>query len=305
MNSAYKEQVRLLIRIMPLIYNIKDFAVHGGTAINLFHKDMPRYSVDIDLTFIPIMGREESIDRINEHLCRLKADIERAVPGIRVVHKPEVWKLQCHLNGTAVKVEVNGTNRGLLGESEELELCQSAQHEFGMTCKARVVSFSQLYGGKIATALGRQHPRDLFDCKYMEAKSFDEVKGGLMLCLLGSDKPILESLSPNAIDQSEALANQFAGMSDIPFSYADYEETRKNLVKGVNECLTESDKAFFVSFEQGTPDWSLCGAGDLSRFPSVKWKQQNILRLKKSNPRKFQSGIEKLREHFGMDRSCP
>jgi hypothetical protein len=44
MNETYKKQVALLIRIMPLVYKITDFAVHGGTAINLFVKNMPRYS---------------------------------------------------------------------------------------------------------------------------------------------------------------------------------------------------------------------------------------------------------------------
>ena len=57
MNDIYKKQVALLIRIMPSVYRIKDFAVHGGTAINLFHKNMPRYSVDIDLTYIPVQER--------------------------------------------------------------------------------------------------------------------------------------------------------------------------------------------------------------------------------------------------------
>lgn len=53
-NQQYKKQVALLLRILPLVYKITDFAVHGGTAINLFHQNMPRYSVDIDLTYIPI-----------------------------------------------------------------------------------------------------------------------------------------------------------------------------------------------------------------------------------------------------------
>ena len=53
MRDKYKKQVALLIRIMPSVYRIKEFAVHGGTAINLFHKNLPRYSVDIDLTYIP------------------------------------------------------------------------------------------------------------------------------------------------------------------------------------------------------------------------------------------------------------
>lgn len=68
MNDLYRKQVALLIRIMPSVYRIKDFAVHGGTAINLFHKDMPRYSVDIDLTYIPIQDRQTSLNTINRHL---------------------------------------------------------------------------------------------------------------------------------------------------------------------------------------------------------------------------------------------
>ncbi len=295
MNDIYKKQVALLIRIMPSVYRIKDFAVHGGTAINLFHKNMPRYSVDIDLTYIPVQERAESLEAINAHLRTLKSSIEKSIPGIRVIHKPDVWKLQCILDGATVKIEVNGTKRGIIGETEDRKLCERAEAEFNMTCKARTVSYSQLYGGKIAAALSRQHPRDLFDCKYMETVSFHDVKNGFMLCLLGSDKPVIESLQPNAIDQTEALENQFEGMSDTPFTYADYEEARRNLIQQVNDSLTETDREFLLSFENGEPDWEKCCAGDLSRYPSVKWKLQNIAKLKKSNPRKHKTGVEKLR----------
>ena len=153
MNDIYKKQVALLIRIMPSVYRIKDFAVHGGTAINLFHKNMPRYSVDIDLTYIPIQEREESLKTINEHLRTLKANIEKSVPDIKIVPKYDVRKLQCTLNGATVKIEVNGTKRGLIGVIEDKMLCDKAQQEFSMACKARTVSYSQLYGGKITAAL--------------------------------------------------------------------------------------------------------------------------------------------------------
>ena len=72
MKDRYKKQVALLIRIMPSVYKIKDFAVHGGTAINLFHKNMPRYSVDIDLTYIPIADRDSSLKSINQKLQEVK-----------------------------------------------------------------------------------------------------------------------------------------------------------------------------------------------------------------------------------------
>lgn len=298
MDDIYRRQVALLIRIMPSVFRIKDFAVHGGTAINLFYKNMPRYSVDIDLTYIPITDRRTSIDVINTHLTQLKQMIERTVPGIKVVHKPDVLKLQCSYEGAMVKIEVNGTKRGIIGATGDHMLCARAQNEFQMGCKARIVSFSQLYGGKITAALSRQHPRDLFDCKYMEIDNFKDVKDGFMLCLLGSDKPIIESLRPNSIDQTEALEKQFAGMSDVPFSYADYEDARINLVKMVNDNLDSADKDFLLSFEVGNPIWNLCCAGDLSAYPSVRWKQQNIIKLKEINPQKHLDGINKLREFF-------
>ena len=160
------------------------------------------------------------------------------------------------------------------------------------------LSFSQLYGGKITAALSRQHPRDLFDCKYMELGSFAEVKDGFMLCLLGSDKPIIESLHPNDVDQTEALENQFQGMSDIPFSYDDYVAARTQLLELVNGSLTDTDREFLISFESGTPNWELCCAGNLSGYPSVQWKLLNIVKLKKSNPKKFEQGLSKLRDYL-------
>lgn len=295
MNDYYRKQVALLIRIMPLIYKIQDFAVHGGTAINLFEKNLPRLSVDIDLTYLPLKERKESLEEINKNLLMLKQQIEKAVPGCKVIHKPDVWKLQCTKDGATVKIEVNGTKRGIIGEIQDMPLCEKAQDMFNMTCKARIVSFSQLYGGKIAAALSRQHPRDLFDYKYMEIGSFDKVKNGLMLALLGSDKPIIESLQPNPVSQEEALENQFKGMSDIPFDYPDFESARKELKKQVNDNLTQTDKEFILSFEQGTPEWEKCCAGDLSQYPSVQWKLKNIGKLKETNPAKFKQGVDKLK----------
>lgn len=298
MKDRYRKQVALLIRIMPSVYKIKEFAVHGGTAINLFHRNLLRYSVDIDVTYIPIENRQQSLASINQKLLEVKKNIEKTIPGVVVKHKPDVWKLLCTLGDATVKIEVNATKRGIIGDVVELPLCEKARNEFSMGCKARTVSFSQLYGGKITAALSRQHPRDLFDCKYMELQSFDDVKNGFMLCLLGSDKPIIESLQPHDIDQTEALENQFQGMTETPFGYEDYLESRTALLSLVNGGLTITDKEFLLSFEQGEPDWNKCCAGDLSQYPSVQWKLLNIGKLKESNPVKFEQGVNKLRRYL-------
>lgn len=300
MNDFYRKQVSLLVRVMPLVYKISDFAVHGGTAINLFYRNLPRYSVDIDLTYVPIEDRTTSLNKINNHLLELKKGIEKSVPGVRVVHKPNVWKLLCTYDGISIKIEVNGTKRGVIESVQRMELCDKAKEEFGMTCYANIVSWGQLFGGKITAALSRQHPRDLFDCRGINANEFALVKNGFMLCLLGSDKPIIESFSPNPINQTEALENQFEGMTDEPFDYSDYEDSRENLQAIVNEGFNSSDKRFLISFEEGNPDWHQCCAGDLSMFPSVGWKLQNILLLKNKNPKKHRQGVDKLAEYFGM-----
>lgn len=67
-SSVYAQKVDLLLRLLPLVMEEKVFAVHGGTAINLFLRNLPRYSVDIDLTYIPLADRKKSIDDINFHL---------------------------------------------------------------------------------------------------------------------------------------------------------------------------------------------------------------------------------------------
>lgn len=50
----FTEQVRLLVMLLPHIAKQDCFALKGGTAINLFLRDMPRLSVDIDLAYIPV-----------------------------------------------------------------------------------------------------------------------------------------------------------------------------------------------------------------------------------------------------------
>ena len=89
-------------------------------------------------------------------------------------------------------------------------------------------------------------------------------------------------------------------MSDIPFDYADYLSARENLLKLVNAGLSDTDKEFLISFEMGEPEWSKCSGGDLSNYPSVQWKLLNIEKLKKSNIKKFNQGVDKLKAYFKM-----
>jgi predicted nucleotidyltransferase component of viral defense system len=270
------------------------FAIHGGTAINLFMNDLLRLSVDIDLTYIPLENRTSSINHIHEALVRISSRIKELLKGVRVIPRLDICKLTCEYHGCQVKIEVNQTKRGIVGgEPVIIPLCQKAQDMFEMEVEARIVPLTQLYGGKIAAALSRQHPRDMFDINHMSI-SFDEAKYGFIFCLLGSDRPIHESFAPSLIDQKEAMDKQFAGMSDLDFTYNDYEETKSKLIENVKNIMTEEDKHFLVSFEQGNPAWEESVYGDFAKYPSVTWKLLNLNKLKKTNPKKLEKEAELL-----------
>ena len=301
MNSVYKQKVELLLRLLPLVMDEGVFAVHGGSAINLFVNEMPRYSVDIDLTYIPLDNRDKSLKEISRHLEIMASKAKRMFRGLHVIPNYETSKLLCEYHGYQVKVEVNQTKRGIVGgELQHLPLCAKAQNEFGMYCEAAIVPMTQLYGGKVAAALSRQHPRDLFDIKYMTIPMM-AIREGLIFSLLGSDRPIHESLSPKLIDQRITMANQFEGMSDVPFSYTEFEETRERLIQNVRELLTEEDKQFLIGFERAEPVWSGYEFANLKDYPSVKWKSMNLAKLKTKNPDKLKAEAEKLERCLYLD----
>ncbi len=296
--QVYAQKVELLLRLMPIVMDEGVFAVHGGTAINLFLKNLPRYSVDIDLTYIPLTDRTDSLANINLHLQSICDNAQKAFKGMHIVPNFSTSKLLCEFRGKQVKVEVNQTKRGLVGgEAITIPLSEKAQDKFGLYCEADIVPLTQLYGGKIAAALSRQHPRDLFDVKYMDV-SLDECREGLIFSLLGSDRPIHESFAPRLIDQRDAMVNQFEGMTDIPFIYEEFEATRSKLIANVNQLMTEKDKQFLVSFEKGEPEWDGYEFEYFKDYPSIKWKLLNIKKLAKQNPRKLQEEAKKLEVLF-------
>lgn len=300
MNNIYKEKVQLLLRILPVVMEEECFAIHGGTAINLFVNNLLRLSVDIDLTYIPLEDRATSITHINESLLRI-ADRVKKLLNVNVFPRPDICKLTCEWKGFQVKIEVNQTKRGVIGgEPLVLPLCRKAQDLFGLEVEARIVPLTLLYGGKMAAALSRQHPRDLFDIKHM-TMPIEQARLGFIFCLLGSDRPIHESFAPSFIDQREAMENQFAGMSDVPFTYEEFEATRTKLIADAKDILTENDKRFLLSFEKGEPDWDSVEYGHFTSYPSVNWKMLNICKLKKSNPDKLLCEAEKLSNLLGLE----
>lgn len=295
--QRYKKQVALLLKLLPIISKETDFALHGGTAINLFQQNMPRLSVDIDLTYLPVAHREASLEEINQKLLAIKQKITRRFPDLNVVHKAKASKLMISNVEALVKVEVNQIKRGCYAKPRWMNLCTKAQQEFNSFSEMQIVEKGHLYGGKICAALDRQHPRDLFDIRYMlhTEKFSTEIIKGFIFYLVSSNRPILEMIAPHFLNQKRVLENQFSGMSEESFTYKDFEDTRTTLISKIQQSLTTDDKEFLMSIEAGSPNWNIY---DFKNFPAIQWKLMNVHKLKTENPKKHQNYIENLNNNL-------
>lgn len=299
MKEAYKKQVLLLLDILPEVSKEEVFVFHGGTAINLFCLNMPRLSVDIDLTYMPASeNRDVDFQNIRSTLARIKERLKKQMPIIHFsdsTRAEEELKLICSTPNAIIKIEVNQINRGLIAEPELKTLCDKAQDIFDKFCEARTVSQKQLWGGKIIAALDRQPPRELFDISSLihDIGYTTDIKEGFIFFLLCSKRRIHELLKPHTIDLSTVFENQFRGMTDAAFGHDEYENTRALLIKMVNESLTNKDKEFLLAFAKGEPDWSEV---NYRQYPVIRWKLLNIINLKKNNIQKYEEQIKMLEE---------
>jgi len=298
-DPKYKVQADLLLQTIPYVAKETIFALKGGTAINLFVRSMPRLSVDIDLTYLPIDDRETALKSISDGLGRIKYDLEKSISGISVTpasREGQDVKINCQVPGAQIKIEVNTTTRGSINQPGLMRVHKVVEEAFGRFAAINVVSFSELFGGKVCAALDRQHPRDLFDVRLLQENEglSNDIMIGFMVALLSHMRPINEVIRPKFIDQRHAFETQFSGMADIPFSYDDFERTREQLVNDIHLKLTEKDRLFLMSFKEGIPDWENFIARNAKELPAINWKLQNIIRLKKENSKKHKEMVRSL-----------
>ncbi|MFN3234110.1 MAG: nucleotidyl transferase AbiEii/AbiGii toxin family protein [Gammaproteobacteria bacterium] len=295
----YYQQVRLLLRVLPFVAKQSCFALKGGTAINLFVREMPRLSVDIDLVYLEKKSREEAMLNIEKSLFLIKHDVEKYIPNVRVLiqehrHHKTAIKLFIIANHVQIKIEVNDVVRGVLIPVEYKRLCSSAENLFGLSVlDMPVVSHEDLYAGKICAALDRQHPRDLFDVKLLlenEGVSTDLLSAIVVYIACGG-RPIHELLNPNFLDLSKTYAKEFSGMTNMEITYHDLDTTRKTLVNLVKTKISRKDKEFLLSVNASQPDWEFMDF-DLKNFPALSWKIKNIQKMSSEKYVKMQKNLE-------------
>jgi predicted nucleotidyltransferase component of viral defense system len=279
--NPYFKQVELLVRILPIVGSVRCFALKGGTAINLFYRDMPRLSVDIDLVYTPIKNRDSSLAEISDGFLEIGRSIERRIPDANIqfsrMGKTEyIIKLLVQVNRSIIKVELSPVLRGTVRASEVMRMRSAAEETFGFA-EVPVVSFEDLFAGKIIAALDRQHPRDLFDIKLLlEYEGITStLKEAFLVYLISHNRRILEVLDPPLLDIKHVFETDFRGMMMKPIAISELEEVRVDLINKINSSLTEEDKQFLIQFKKGNPDWDHINIPHIKDLPAVRWKLYN------------------------------
>lgn len=278
----YEKQVSLLIDIIPIIASDTDFALKGGTAINLFYMELPRLSVDLDLVYLPIEARDITLPSIDAKLKSLKERLEKAFPYLRIRTNPAAPELSrqliCKRDDTQIKIEVNTVIRGTLYPSCNKPLSQEVQRVFKKNAQMQVVSLEDLYGSKICAALDRQHPRDLFDMKlFFERYTLTrEIFNAFLFYLISHNRPIAEVIRPTLLDINRSYKQDFIGMTKELVSLESLLEARTLLIKSIFSLMSNKDKEFLLSVKAGEPNWNLFDIPNINHYPSVVWKIKNI-----------------------------
>ena len=302
MLDRYVAQVRLLVDVLPDVAAESAFALKGGTAINLFYRDMPRLSVDIDLTWLPVGERSSSLREIDDTLDRIATSIIRRNPGVTARRASGVGSSDTRIVVTRgrvqIKIETSPVARGTVLPPRTMVASESVTEQFGFL-EMKVLSFEDLYAGKLVAALDRQHPRDLFDVKllYDNDGLTDDLFRVFMVYVAGSRRPMHELLAPATPPRDDWYDAEFAGMTQDSVSPEALIETGRRLHANIGSRLKGRIATFLLSLHDAEPDFGLIGLPDAADLPAVRWKLVNLESLKKANPEKHaaqRSALERL-----------
>ena len=287
MNQVYLDSARLLTRVAPLVLTDGTFALRGGTAINLFIRDMPRLSVDLDLVFPDhALPREEALRRISEAIRQSSALLKKQDFQIFAPASADAveTKLLVRQGSIEVKIEVNYVMRGTVKQVRMASLTQNARDTLQADIEIPVVSLEDMYGGKLVAAMDRQHPRDLFDVQQLFAHEgiTDGIRGAFVIYLASHNRPVHEVLFPSMRDIRQEFEHNFTGMTVEPV-----ELEALLAVRELQQGLSANERRFLLSLVAAEPEWSLLGIPHLERLPGIRWKLQNLELLQKTNARKF------------------
>lgn len=293
MDKAYADTVRLLLQVAPDVFANEIFAMKGGTAINLFVRDMPRLSVDIDVVYTPWqIPRDEALAAIARELDAIAARLSKLGLSIRKVTTKDLGdtKLVIENAESQVKVEVNIVFRGTVLPPERWALTPRTAEMFSTELELPVLAAAELYGSKLVAAMDRQHPRDLFDV--WQLFESDGLSDAAVECfvtyLAGHNRPTHEVLFGNEKNIADEYQNNFVGMTAESIGLDVLLATRARLFAELPRRLTDNQRQFLIGLTRAQPDWSLLRCPHAAELPALRWKLANLKTFQKRRPDDFE-----------------
>ena len=281
-DERYRQQVELLVRTLPSVAAENVFALKGGTAINLFVRDLPRLSVDIDLTYLPVKPRDESLTEIDETLQRIGKSISETLSDLRVLpsrlaKEGTLNRLIVRSPHAQIKIEVTPVMRGCVFEPTIMAVSEKVEDQFSFA-ETLVVSRDDLYAGKLVAALDRQHPRDLFDVRDLLANEgiSDTLRQAFLVYILSHNRPAAEVLAPRRKDIEQEFQNNFVGMTTAPVRIEDLIAAREQMIEIVVGQMPQEHREFLIGVERGDVRWQLADLQEVAELPAVRWKLSNL-----------------------------
>jgi hypothetical protein len=211
--------------------------------------------------------------------------IRVGLPDVRVIdvvnaREQIVTKFTVQRSGAQIKVKVTPVLCGTVFASEMRAVSPSVEDAYGFA-QIQVVSFADLFAGKIVAALDRQHPRDLFDIRDLLANEGinDDLRRAFIVYLISHDRPIAEVLAPGRKDLTVEFARGFVGMTAELVTLDELLAVRETLIALITDAMPKPHREFLLGFKRGEPDWDLLGVPGASNLPAVRWKQVNLDKL--------------------------
>jgi predicted nucleotidyltransferase component of viral defense system len=306
MNKIYLDTARMLVQVAPLLFRDSPFALKGGTAINLFVRDMPRLSVDLDVVFTDHhAARDAALARINDSLAAAadRLNAHRFIVRKQATTDAGDTKLHVRRGNSEVKVEVNVVLRGTIHPVRMASLTVKAREALQADLEIPVVADEDLYAGKLVAALDRQHPRDLFDVMQLLANGgiTPGMRRTFAIYLACHNRPIHELLTPALRDIGQEYERTFAGMTSQPVALSDLLATREAMVVDLHAGLDSDDREFLLSVARAEPDWGRTPYAHAKELPALQWKLLNLRKLRDSHAKRFAAQHVELRKRFDHD----
>ncbi len=298
-------RVRMLVEVLPAVAAEACFALKGGTAINLFFLDLPRLSVDIDLTYLPFTGYTEAGAGIDAALRRVRDCLVGGLHPFMVRLGPgrgsgHVDTLHVERDGLDIKIEVNPVLRGALHPTAFMTVRPAAEDHFGYA-QMTVLAPDDVYAGKLVAALDRQHPRDLFDVKLLldAGKLTDSLFRAFLVYLAGHKGVIAHTLEPRRKDIARLYREQLQDMVAEPVSLDALVDARERLIREIHARTGDAEKQFLLSVKRMRPEGSLIGLPQASELPAIRWKLHNLAQMTDENHKAALANLEQVLNRIG------